>query len=83
MGIACVLPLQLATPPGSHVYHVPKGNLVIVYEYASSVPMPTRKLEQSVAGIIVKSIPSGLSCSAPSSAHVRIDSLAGKKEHMP
>ena len=29
LGSACVPPLQLATPPGSQVYHIPKGNLVL------------------------------------------------------
>ena len=28
-GSASVPPLQLATPPGSQVYHIPKGNLVL------------------------------------------------------
>ena len=29
-GIACVPPLQLVTPPGSQVYHIAKGNLVLL-----------------------------------------------------
>ena len=31
------LPFQLATPPGFHATHIPKGNLVMIYEIIYSM----------------------------------------------